>query len=157
MHRWESTYLDTVESLKASDASDELCCVFARDWTGRLYGIDVVKRVPNALWCLYPPDPKDSNAGDPWGPVTACVKSGIGDIALALVPGRWHRIQGWRGKPFAAGVSGHTITVFAGPHTHAIVYDSAKDPRGAKTTLVVWADYVKQFTGGIAIAVLEEP
>lgn len=157
LHRWESTYLDTVAELDAVDPADELCCVFARDWTAKLYGADVVKRAPTALWMLYPLDPKIPDSGDPWGPVSACFRAGIAsDDVHDLIPGRWHRVQGWRGVPFAKGVSGHTITVYAGKR-HAIVYDSAKDPRGARVTLVVWADYVAQFTGGVAIAVLEEP
>jgi hypothetical protein len=148
--RFQDTFMETAHELDAADKTDELCCVFQRDWTRRLYGDRVVAQAPLSLWHLF----KDS--GDPWGPVTACVMAEIGERVSALVPGRWHRAQGWRGTPFADGVTGHTISVYAGKNDRVLVYDSAKD-RNERVTSTTWSTYSAQYTGGVAIAVLREP
>ena len=115
-------------------------------------------RASVSLWHLF------ADCGDAWGPVTACVVAGIadskavakaGDI-VALTPGRWHRVQGWRGTPFGSGVTGHTITVYApatGPKV--LVFDSAKD-RNERVAWVVWSDYAAQYRGGQAACALRE-
>jgi hypothetical protein len=80
----------------------------------------------------------------------------IGERVTALVPGRWHRVQGWRGTPFADGVTGHTFSVYAGENDRVLVYDSAKD-RNERVTSATWSSYSAQYVGGVAIAVLSEP
>lgn len=150
MSRFLTTYAETAAALRAHDKSDELCCVFAQSWTRRLYGQDVVGRAPAKLWCLWP------ESGDAWGPVTACVQAGIGELVATLVPGRWHRVQGWRGTPFAPGVTGHTFTVYACDAGVAMVFDSAAD-RNERAAVVNWPQYAAQYRGGIKIAALKEP
>ena len=143
-------FLATTAALSTASPTDELCCVFQREWTRRVWGDAVVAKAPLSLWHLF------VDCGDAWGPVTACVQAGIGRRVDALVEGRWHRIQGWRGTPFAAGVSGHTVSVFAGPRGRILVWDSAKD-RNERVTSTTWALWREQFKGGVAIAVLDTP
>lgn len=152
--------LTAASELTTANVTDELCCVFAHRQSELAFGVDAVKRAPLSLWMLY------ADCGDPWGTVTAVVLArlavGPGGVhtnpqTCLLEAGHWYRCQGWRGVPFAPGVSGHTITVFAGPNDVAVVYDSAKDPRNFKATYVKWSDYVKQYVGGIAAARLVDP
>lgn len=155
MIRFLSTFLAAVNDLDAIDKTDELCCVFQRDWTRRMYGEYAVSRASTSLWNLWP------ESKDPWGPVTACF---LADIAVPgsrrddgrLSPDRMHRCQGWRDALF--GVSGHTISVLAGPAgtKWAIVFDSAKDPRNARSTLVIWDDYRAQYKAGLVSCILKE-
>jgi hypothetical protein len=153
--RFLSTFLATVAELDALDKSDELCCVFQRDWSRRMYGDYAVSIADHRLWNLWPV------MKDPWGPITACFLAGIAEPGSRrddgqLTPDRMHRCQGWRDKLF--GASGHTISALAGPAGTgwAIVFDSAKDPRNARATLVVWDDYRAQYKAGFVSCVLRE-
>ena len=157
MTRWLLTFADTAAALDVPDTTDELCCVFAHDWAVRYYGAERVARAPKSAWMCW------AESKDPWGPVTACVQAGLNDgaaqqgapDAVKLTVGRMHRVQGWRGAPFAAGVTGHTVTVFAADGGRVLVFDSAKD-RNERVTSTTWSAYAKQFTGGVAVVVLRD-
>jgi hypothetical protein len=145
-------------ALDDADPADELCCVFARSLDRRVYGRAACDRAPKALWMLEP------EAKDPWGPVTAVIQAGL---AFALYhpiindPGVY-RGQGWRGTPFAPGVSGHTITVIAadafapGEYQQVAVLDSAAG-RNERWEIVDWARYCAQFRGGLKLAKFLHP
>lgn len=159
------THLDAYILAAAECDTDakRACCSFAKRIEELVHGVPAVDRADNKLWNLWPV------TGDPWGPVTACEKAGLSvglsrvsvGVAHPLEPGT-HRVQGWRGKPFAAGVTGHTITVHVPPSGDKVmVFDSAaKDRagnlRGPRATLVDWSDYSAQFKGGIASCRLKE-
>ena len=153
-------FCHTVAELDPNDTTDELCCIFAQDWTRKVYGAKVVDAVPVGMWRLFP------ELKDPWSPVQACFHAGVAEVGSrrtdgALTPGRWHRVQGWRGTPFAPGVTGHTFTVYCptNPSTTVLVFDSANrlPARGERVAAANWVQYVAQYKGGTALCVLKEP
>lgn len=97
----------------------------------------------------------------PWSPVEAAVQSGAA-VSIVVPPsnpvlwrGRWHVIQGWRGAPLAAGVTGHTFLWYASDTDPArgVQFDSAI-PRGPGSRTRSWADVLAEFRGGVAVAAL---
>lgn len=151
MTRWLSMFMLTASKLDDRDQNDELCCIFAEDWTRAVWG-DAVDRAPRHLWRLWTETP-DGTPPDPYGPVTAVVVAGLhrgpvryggGKAPPSLADGELVRCQGWRGRPFGKGVSGHTVTVLGGPAGQCLVFDSAAK-RNERVTSIPWADYAAQF------------
>jgi hypothetical protein len=151
-----------------NEPSDRDCVVFARLVLRRAYGAEVVDAVPLWRWHLI----RESGAG-PWEPASAAEAAGITedmwiavgaqamDYTAALVAhGRAHLVQGWRGEPFAPGVTGHSFIWLTTPGTdgYGEVLDSTRDRGPRLTGLLRWADYVGQFrAGGCAVAALRRP
>ena len=155
-------FLDAFAQAASESTTDKAraCCTFAERVTKLMYGAEVIAKAPGSLWNLWP------DSGNAWGPVSACKLAGIVDHTRIdeLNPGVY-RVQGWRGTPFAAGVTGHTVTVLvpAGADAHGFVYvydsaahDRAGNVRGPKVQLVRWLDYSAQYKGGIASCRLVE-
>jgi hypothetical protein len=149
------------------EPSDKDCCCFARLVLRRAYGDAVIDAVPLWRWHLI----RESGAG-PWEPALAAVAAGITedmwiavgaqamDYTAALVAhGRAHLVQGWRGEPFAPGVTGHSFIWLTTPGTdgYGEVLDSTRDRGPRLTGLLRWADYVAPFVGGVAVAALRRP
>ncbi len=145
-----------VAASEADTDAKRACCTFAERLTELAYGKAAHDLAPGSLWNLWP---ESHNA---WGPVAACLLAGVGQHVDALVPGRWHRIQGWRGAPFAQGVTGHTITVYQPTRgVLTLVVDSAArdragNVRGPKMQMVDWPSYSSQYKGGVQICTLKE-
>ncbi len=121
-----------------------LCCVYARLILAVHYGGPVVDAAPITLWHLQP------EAGDPWGPVTAAVRSGVGELVEAPVPGRWHIAQSWVGTPMAS--SGHTW-LWLDSGRLGTRYDSAAG-RGPTILASSWTERLARNPGGIRVAAL---
>ena len=154
--RWLDTFAATAAALTDANVTDELCCVFAHAWLVRYYGAAAVARAPLSAWMLY-------QGTSPWGPAEAVATAGLGSMVDDLAPGRWHRVQGWRGTRLTPMIgadgkpaTGHTITVYAAGNGQALVFDSAKS-RNDRVQRVTWASYAAQYTGGMRIAVMMEP
>lgn len=143
--------------------SDRDCCVYARAVLERAYGSEVVRRVPLARWHLW----ADTEGVGPWEPVLAAIDAGIGaarDVAAeGLAPRRWHLCQGWRGPidpwPAPPTVSGHTWLYYAIDVDLGLglVLDSTRGRGPEVHGLVEWADAVRPFGGGVAVAALTRP
>ena len=128
-------------------ASDRDCCVYARRVLVHQYGATVIDQVPIARWHLY--------AGQSaWEPVLAAADAGIGELVTDPVVGRWHLCQGWRGQPFAAGVTGHTWLWRAISAERGLQLDSARGRTPRVVGLLEWREQVTTYRGGIRLAVL---
>lgn len=141
---------------------DEHCCVYIEAVLRRAYGA-AVDAVPRARWRIIRDDPAAPGVG-PWEPVLAAATA---EIATAVwlpgaelephpMTGRWHVVQSWRGTPLAPGVRGHTWLWYALTATHGILVDSSEEtgPRCPAPGPQSWADRVRPYVGGVAIAVL---
>jgi hypothetical protein len=149
------------ERLSPTDPNDELCCVFAQNVLIDVYGRDVIVRAPDSMWRIW----QGENA---WSPVLAAKQAGIAS-ALTLPPtagrplvvGAVHLCQGWRGQPFAPGVTGHTWLWYAATERTGYRLDSAGAPYrtapGAECRLTTWAELVAPYAGGVAVAALRMP
>jgi hypothetical protein len=141
--------------------SDRDCCVWARLVLRRAYGAEVVDAVPLWRWHLW----QSAGAG-PWEPAWAALMAGIatdvvvGVEALPDAPRSPVLCQGWRGEPFAPGVTGHNWIWIPTPGTdgYGEVLDSTRDRGPRLTGLLRWSDYVGQVrAGGVAVAALKRP
>jgi hypothetical protein len=148
-----------------NDPTDADCVCWCRLVLRRAYGAEVVDAVPLWRWHLI----RESGAG-PWEPASAAEAAGITedmwiavgaqamDYTAALdAHGRAHLVQGWRGEPFAPGVTGHTFVFFHIADGYGEVLDSTRDRGPRLTGLLRWADYVAPFVGGVAVAALRRP
>lgn len=141
--------------------SDADCCVFVESALRRAYG-SVVDNVPAARWRIIRDDPVWGSSVGPWEPVRAALSCGVA-LSMTLPPdpprlavGRWQVLQGWRGTPFAEGVSGHTLLVYGVTETHCLVVDSSArtGPQVPEQGPTSWAALVAGYRGGVAVAVL---
>lgn len=154
---WLTAYTHAAAELHPGPEIGEACCVYARRMTELVHGTAAIARAPLALWILF------ADSGDPWGPVNAVVQAGLaaGPVLSDLpADGRWYRAQGWRGTPFAPGVSGHTFTAFrdVGRTTTRILDAAAgRAGNGEGNRVVDWPGFATQFTGGIRVVALQEP
>lgn len=138
------------------DTDDErACCVFGETVVELWAGLPHAEGPLLAAWRLFDGEP-------PWSPVQAAVASGAAESAsfppaAPVAPvGRWLYCQGWRGKPLAPGVTGHTFLLRRASDTRCVQIDSAI-PRGVSFRPRAWADVLAEFTGGLAVAVLRKP
>jgi hypothetical protein len=139
--------------------SDRDCCVWARLVLRRAYGAEVVDAVPLWRWHLV----RDSGAG-PWEPALAAVAAGVATDVIVSTDGLPDAprgpalVQGWRGEPFAQGVSGHTFLALPIADGWFEILDSTRDRGPRLLGLQRWSDYVGQFrAGGVAVAALRRP
>lgn len=151
MSRMRDLFFETADALTAANAQDELCCVFAREWTRRAYGTKVVDQAPASAWNLH-------KGTSQWGPAEACVTCGINvgpaivctpDTFPALKPKTFYRLQGWR-----PDATGHTFTLEILPEGRARVYDSAKD-RNERIANVNLKSYLAQYGTGLCVVELK--
>lgn len=142
----------------ATVPSDHDCCVYARAVLEYAYGSEAIRSVPLARWHLWADRPEVG----PWEPVLAAVDAGIGTRVEVPTVGRWHLVQGWRGSverwplPPSSPTTGHTLLYLAVDEHSGLVVDSTRE-RGPGADLATWADVVRPFRGGVAVAALERP
>lgn len=138
--------------------SDSDCCVWARSVLEHAYGSEAIRRVPLARWHMWADRPEVG----PWEPVLAAMDAGIGTRVETPTVGRWHICQGWRGSverwplPASSGTTGHTWLYLAVDERGGLVLDSTRG-RGPGSDLTEWADVVRPFAGGVALAALARP
>jgi hypothetical protein len=135
------------------DPTDDECCVFVQAVVERAYGLPPATGLLLSAWRVF-------DIEEPWSPAYAAV--GAGPAVRVIQPfehplvGLWHVVQGWRGTPGAPGVTGHTFLWLQVTETHGIRLD-ASDGRKVRDVLhgfEAWAEYIAQFRGGVAVAVL---
>ena len=152
MTRMRDTFFETANALLGANLQDELCCVFAQEWSRRAFGAAAVQKAPNSAWNLHV-------GTSQWGPAEACVQAGINAgpavvcmpaTLLPLLSHVYYRMQGWRSDG-----TGHTLTIEGLPEGRARIYDSAKG-RNERISNVNLADFIKQFDRGLCIVALKE-
>jgi hypothetical protein len=151
------TLLDAAILTAAEATTDErrACCCYAQATIERWAGLPPATGDLLAAWRIF--------AGQsPFSPVTiAAIEAGVVEHAglvplMSPEPGRWHLVQGWRGTPLAAGVTGHTFLWRAASTEFGIQVDSVIGA-GPRQNDRRWADVVAEFKGGLAVAVLRHP
>jgi hypothetical protein len=150
------TLLDAAATVAptADTDAERACCCYAQAVIERWAGLPPATGTLLAMWRIF-------EGQGPWSPVHAAVQAGVSEQLAVLshlgpVPERWHLVQGWRGTPFAPGVTGHTFLWRASTATHGWQLDSVIG-RGPDMRPRAWADVVREFKGGLAIAVLRRP
>lgn len=144
------------------EPNDAECCVHAHRVLREVWPIEV-DRVPLARWRLF--------AGEsPWSPVEAARDAGLAlrvtippadQLALPLQVGRWHLCQGWSAPNVDTAaipeeVWGHTWLWWAATEGLGVRLDSVtKRPLDQRMQgLESWPGWIRQFHGGVAVAVL---
>lgn len=142
--------------------SDRDCCVFARLVLRQSYGALSIDAVPAWRWHMV----VERGAGA-WEPVIAARDAGIvegytvpRDPSLPPSPpptGRWALVQGWRGVALAPGVTGHTFLYRSLTDETGVVVDSTRGRGPRAGGFARWAELVREYRGGLAVAVLRPP
>lgn len=138
-------------------SSDWACCVHARRVLLELYGAERLARAELADWHLW-------SGRSAWAPPEAAVQCGIADRVVDLttyVPARGDvmHVQLWRGAPFAAGVTGHTVILIGldDEGRGGGVLSDAVETRGPGLRTYDLDALRREARGGIRGAVLHPP
>lgn len=120
------------------------CCAFVRLVLVQLFGAETIDTVPMWRWHLNPAGLGVGEDLDPFEPVLAAHAAGVTTGNDELVVGRWHIVQGWRGTPFAKGVSGHTFLWLAITDRYGIRLDSTSSTK-LRIRGALWSEQLAEF------------
>ena len=137
--------------LSATSETQRACCVYARALLTDLYGSHVTGKAPLATWHLF----AEVAQAHPFAPVEAAEQCGIAGLRRRVTadhpyPGEVLLIQGWRGKPNAPGVTGHTFVWIATDERHGCQIDSVVT-RAPAVRFRKWTDVAAEFPEAMAV------
>ena len=99
----------------------------------------------------------DRLPGQPGSPIDAVERAGVGERVDALVPGRWHLVQGWRTfEPSIPRYSGHAFLVLAGDDgdIDQLLEATSLSNIGPRYKEITFAQLQKDYSKGLYMAVL---
>lgn len=134
------------------------CCRMVEAVLMDLYGRDLVWGEHAALMVMDP--------AQPFSPVDACVRLGIGARVTLPTPGRWHVCQGWRylddrGWVVQRSPNGHTWIWYEPPMVMAPGADSLglkveANVRRPWKTRAAWGEVSAPYKAGVELCALVE-